>query len=365
MTRLAAGPRTAGAPPPGGPLLSRRQFLWCSAALGAGAAVGLPWAAARPLGLGFIGLGGLGGLRSDGSHGSDGRDGSHGSDGSPAARLAAHCRGLQGIRVAALCDRDPRVLRRLLAQGWQADLMTLDPRRLLSDPAVDAVVLAAAPAEQMALAAAACKAGKDVFLLRRLPLDVAGLRPLALLAERQAVQVHVARATRYALARSAACQRVGAAADPPWSARVETRLRSPGPLGAADLMAELVEEADFAEAMLGGEVVRAIALGGAGCLPGRWLERRLHLDLADESGARRTLSLLLTVERGAAAGKMSRLAIRGNRGTVSLAAVPVAPFDPLDLEAFLAAARSREPGPGLTLRRLLHLSERILATLPP
>ncbi len=346
MQPAATGPHLMTRAAPTGPLLSRRQFLWWSAALGAATALRLPCSGGKPAGLGLIGLGGRG-----------------------AAALAL-CRSLPEVHLVALCDRDPAVLQRLAAGGSAAadpPLLTREPAHLLRHPAVAAVVLAAAGAEQLALALAAAETGKHVLLLRPWPLDSTSLRELAARAGLRHVQVHVARAHRFALA-SQATRAVVGTGHGAGSAVVQTRLRSPRLPEAAELLHELVDEADFAEAVLGGTIVRSLAVGGPGCLPGRWMDRRLHLDLEGQDGRRRALTLALTADRGApgqASAKESRIVVRGSRGAAHLAAVPVAGCDPLDLRAFLSAVRSGQPGPGLTLPRLLHLHGTVLADIPP
>jgi predicted dehydrogenase len=204
-----------------------------------------------------------------------------------------------------------------------------------------------------------------VLLLRPFAVDTTALRRLATLAARHSVQFHLARTSRFALGHGAARGLVAAGGAGASSAMVETRLQSPRPLAAPELLHDLLDEADFASAVLGGEVVRALAAGGSRCLPGRWMDRRMYLELDGENGVRRGLTLALTVERGPAAAKASQILVRGSRGSASLAALPVAGCDPLDLDAFLAAVRCRQPGPGLTLQRLLNLTDRVLASIPP
>jgi hypothetical protein len=323
--------------------LPRRQFLWWSAVHGRETAARLLWpAAARPVGVGFIGLGSRG------------------------ARTLARCRATSGAEVVAVCDHDAGVLQRVAGSGdgWSAEpLLTGDPHQLLRLPAVEAVVLGARTGDQLALAAAACEEGKDVFLLRPAALDGAALRNLAGLAERHRLQVHFARASRFVLDRkltgtAVIPSRLGTA-----SALVQTRLQMPLPPSPGDLLHELIDEADLAAAVLGGEVVRSLAAGGTGGAPGRWCERRVHLELAGASGPRRALTLVLTAERGPAAAKTSQILLRGSRGAARLTAMPVAGCDPADLRAFVEAVRRREPGPGLTMPRLLRLTEAVLPML--
>ncbi len=336
----------------GGAHLPRRQFLWRSAVFGAGAAERLPWPAPpRPVGLGIIGLGCRG------------------------ARALAVCRSIPGAAVVALCDQDAAALRRqggVAGDGGAEPRLATDPHRLLHEPGVEAVVLAVGARQQLALAAAACEAGKDVLLLRPAALDGAALRALAALAGRHQRQVHFARACRCALDRGTPRGTVLPCHQGTASALVRTRLQTPLPLGAGGLLHELIDEADLALAVLGGEVVRAVAASGAAGRgdtsraprPRRYLcERRVHLELAGRQGPRRSLTLALAVEHGPVAVKTSRILLRCSRGAARLTAVPVAGCDPADLRAFVHAVHRREPGPGLTAERLRQLTEQVLAGL--
>src|SRR3954454_7313013 len=135
-----------------GPYLhpTRRDFLCWSAALGASAALPLAWMEApeAPVRLGFVGLGSRG------------------------RQVLASCLQLPGAEVKALCDLRDDALRPALAEaGLTTHLATREASRLFQERSVDAVVLAVPAAAQPELAAAACAAGKDVFLLRPLPLD--------------------------------------------------------------------------------------------------------------------------------------------------------------------------------------------------
>ncbi len=135
--------------------LSRRRFL--QAGLGTAAASlaearGLA-AAARllagrgPVQLGIIGAGDAGRRRASG--------------------LAT----LPGVAVAALCDLDPAAMAAaaaLLRQRHAAPRCCGDFRDLVRDPYLDALIIATPAGLHATLAAAACHAGKDVFVERPL-----------------------------------------------------------------------------------------------------------------------------------------------------------------------------------------------------
>jgi len=206
-------------------------------------------------------------------------------------------------------------------------------------------------------------------VLRPLGLDSAALQSLAALAERRRLTVHVARSWRYLLGGGPVRSLTALGAGGAVGALVQTRLQSPVRPRAAELAQELLDEADFVESLLGGTIVRAVAVDGSGCLPGRWLDRRLHLELAGaadcRSGERRSLAFSVVADRGAVAAKAGQIVVRGGRGSAHLAAVPVAGCDALDLQVFLSAVRYRHSGPALTLSRLVHLLDTVLASALP
>jgi predicted dehydrogenase len=134
--------------------LSRRKFLGASAANAAGmAAAGVVgWAGtagARPalgerLALGVIGI------RSQGKV------------------LASELAGFPDVTVASLCDVDetllPGVAREVAARQGSSPQIETDFRRLLDDPALNAVVIAAPDHWHAVMTILACQAGKDVYV---------------------------------------------------------------------------------------------------------------------------------------------------------------------------------------------------------
>lgn len=315
-------------------LLTRREFLFWSGALGASAALPLGWMAEEPVRLGFVGLGGRG------------------------LQALSSCQHLPAVKVVALCDRKAEALRSAIAgPGAPAGLATGEARRLLEAPSVDAVVLAASEKAQLQLASEAVEAGKDVFLLRPLPFDPAAWKTVAREAARRGRQVQVARRTGFALEPGAAgglLSKDGALA----GAEVEARFQAPERPDARALVGDLLDEIDFVQAALGGRVERVVQVGGSGILPGRWIDQRMHFEIVDEQGVRRWMGITLIATRGPAA-KASRILVRGDRGAAELAGAPLPPGDSLDLEIFLGAVRNREAGAGLSLSRSVELTEKL------
>jgi predicted dehydrogenase len=317
-------------------LLTRRQFLWWSAALGASATLPLAWMDLAPIRLGFVGLG------------TRGRQ-----------ALAAGSE-LPGMEIAALCDSCAEALRSAVSGARGAiGLATGEARRLFAEPRLDAVVLAVPAAAQLGLAAAACAAGKDVFLLRPLPCDLAGMREVVEGAAGHRRQVQVARATGFALPPGATG---GLVAGGGTVAAVEVRSRFESPVRPSTerLRAELLDEIDFGHTVLGGRIGRVLQVGGPGNLPGRWLDQRLRVELEDKTGGRRWLGITTIAVQGPAARKDSHLLVQGTRGTAQLAGFPLPPGSPLDLAAFVAAVRNRASGVGFSLSRYLALTEGVL-----
>jgi hypothetical protein len=315
---------------------TRREFLCGIAVLGAGATLPVGWALAEaaPVRLGFVGLGSRG------------------------RQALASCRDLPGAKVAALCDLRADTLRRaVLESSADAGLFTRDAGRLFTEPGVDAVVLATPTEAQLELAAAACAAGKDVFLLRPLPWEPGALRPVAEEAERRGRQVQVARATGFALAPGMAGGLAGSHLS---GAEIMARFQSPERPDPAALTAELIDELDFAEALLGGRMERAFKVGGLGILPGRFVDQRLCFERRDDGGERRFLEIAMIASRGPAVPKESWISLRGERGAAQLAGAPLPPADPLDLGVFFDAVRSRQAGAGLSLQRALELQGRLV-----
>lgn len=98
--------------------------------------------------------------------------------------IARSLRTLDRSEFYALCDSDPRIL-----AGF--DDLGPDTKRvgefgvLLEDPQVDAILVATPPQTHAALATAALRAGKDVFVEKPLALRVEDAEELVRLAERE------------------------------------------------------------------------------------------------------------------------------------------------------------------------------------
>jgi predicted dehydrogenase len=133
------------------PAFSRRSFLQKSA-LATGAALAAkfqPFAHAAPVGanntvrLGLIGLNGKG---------------------------SAHLKNIlkmPGVQVAGLCDVDPKVLARVVAnlpKDHPKPFQTTDARELIARPDIDAVMVVTSNHWHALLTVWACQAGKDVYV---------------------------------------------------------------------------------------------------------------------------------------------------------------------------------------------------------
>jgi len=264
-----------------------------------------------------------------------------------------------------LCDRRTEILRPLLSDcGIAARLVTGEAHQVFADRTIGAVVLAASSRDQIALATAACRAGKDVFLLRPLPVYREALRCLAEVAAEGHRQVHIARATAFSLDPTAAQNLIAPDGAGLSRGEVHVRFMAPEQPDAGALLAELIDEVDFAQALLGGQVVRSLSAGGPGVVPGRWIDQRLSLDLVDDRGGRRGLTVALIAGHGVTAQKSTRVFVRGTRGAAQLSGTHLPAGDPNDLRLFLAAVRSRGVGPGLSVARLQEIME-LLSTAAP
>jgi predicted dehydrogenase len=315
-------------------LLTRREFLWWSAALGASATLPLGWISVEHVRLGFVGLGSRG------------------------RRALAACSELPGVEIAALCDPSADTLRSALSgAGSAASLATGVARRLFAEPRLDAVVLAVPSSAQLELAAAACRAGKDVFLLRPLPCDPEGMREVTQEAAKHRRQVQVARATGFALQSAVAGGLVAAGGRDIEAAEVRAVFQSPARPDSGALQPELLDEIDFAHSLLAGRTVRVLQVGGPGILPGCWLDQRLQVELLDEHGSRRWLGITMIAVQGPEVRKESQVVLQGSRGTAELASSPLEAGNPNDLAAFVDAVRNRENRVGLSLSRYLMLAE--------
>jgi predicted dehydrogenase len=131
--------------------LPRRRFLQTATLAAAGTALGRfrPSALAQPAGAnGDLRIGVIG-LNNKGS---------------------AHLKNLlkmPGVRVAGLCDLDPRVLARVVAAlppTLPAPFQTTDARVLLARPDIDAVMIVTGNHWHALLTVWACQAGKDVYV---------------------------------------------------------------------------------------------------------------------------------------------------------------------------------------------------------
>src|SRR5687767_10198282 len=88
---------------------------------------------------------------------------------------------LDGCQLRAVCDLNPKVLE-AHKKALPGVTMTTEIGQVLSDPGIDAVVVAVDAPAHHAVARAALAAGKHVFVEKPLAIDVAHAEELNLLA---------------------------------------------------------------------------------------------------------------------------------------------------------------------------------------
>jgi hypothetical protein len=222
---------------------------------------------------------------------------------------------------------------------------------------VDALVLAAGADSQLPLAAAACAAGKRALVLQPVPVDPLSWRAAASAATQRQRQLQVGRATAFALAAGGAQALVKAGAAGLEGAEIRVLLTAPAAPSGPTRAAELLDEIDFGQALLGGTVVRHLAVGGPGVVPGRAFDRLWRFDLVDDRGARRGLGLHLTCARGPRAPKRTQIVLRGPGGAAALTGAPLEGGPWQDLRLFLSSLDGAAVGdPGLSAARLADLA---------
>lgn len=313
--------------------LTRRQFLAWSAALGC--ATGLPfaqWGRGGPLRVGIVGLG------------SRGR-----------TALAA-CATSRNLDVVALCDRRAGLAEETARElAASATWLATQPERLFGVSSADAWILAAAPADQLALAAAACAAGRDVLLVPPIAFAPAAVKVLESAASKYQRQVHVARTTAFALDGGRAAglrgEQFGSFVSADLVAHVAVDEHLPGEM----LLTSLIDEVDFAGALLGGQVVQTLRVGLPSPGLGRLADARLQLRLLNEEGHRRQLTIAALAHSVGVPAKRSRVVLTGPRGALSLAGIPITAPDASDLVLFFEAVRNRHDRAALSLPRLLEV----------
>jgi len=90
---------------------------------------------------------------------------------------------LSGATVKIGCDSDSSRLS-ALSGAFPEINWTKDPREVIEDPAIDAIVVATPPTSHFELASMALKAGKDVFVEKPMVLDLESGRKLVSLAKK-------------------------------------------------------------------------------------------------------------------------------------------------------------------------------------
>lgn len=306
---------------------TRRSFLISTAALGLAAA--WPWASSgRRQKLGFLGLGDRG-----------------------LAALSV-CLGRGMPQTFALCDRDPAALARADSMARNSAAFRMgEVGELLATPALGAIVVALPSAQQIEIALQACSAGKDVFLMRPLPEDAGALRELEGVAQSLGRRVQIGRETVANLSPESARRLEGGLVVD--RVHVYAEITSPRPLDRSALVAQLVDELDFGLSVLGGEVRRRLALGGAGCRPESLFDARIHFEL-ERLGGPGALDVSFTARRGARSEKRSRILVASAGGTVETGTRPNEKGAPEDLAVFLDGREGEERAmsPGLLASRL-------------
>ncbi len=86
-------------------------------------------------------------------------------------------RGIPGVRITAVCDADERTALRRRGE-WGADAHYSDYRRLLEDPAVDAVEILTPHTSHVEISLDAIAAGKHMALQKPMTIDRAGAQKL-------------------------------------------------------------------------------------------------------------------------------------------------------------------------------------------
>ncbi|WP_172328237.1 Gfo/Idh/MocA family protein [Mangrovicoccus sp. HB161399] len=104
--------------------------------------------------------------------------------------------GRNGIRIAALCDRDPEMLARTAAE-YGVTALCSDFRELIATPGLDAIGMAVGPDLHRAATIAALEKGLPVFMEKPPAADAEGAREVAAAAERAGKPVIVGFMKRY------------------------------------------------------------------------------------------------------------------------------------------------------------------------
>jgi hypothetical protein len=304
--------------------LTRRSFLLWSAALGASGALPSAAAVGRPR-LGFVGLGVRG-----------------------FAVLGSTLALGERTEVVALCDREPEALRQAgrICVGCKPHIGTR-PEALFANREVDAVVLAVPAVSQLSLAGEACKAGKDVLLLRPLPFAAAPLRELAAIANANGRRVEICRQRIANLGPTSAAALVSDATGEPEvdAVIVESRLTLPAPLPIEDLLSQLVDEVELGFTLLGPtELERRFELGGTSPQRNVLADYQLHFESRGLEH-RRSLTIKILARSGEDGGS-SRILLAGRRGRAEslFQANPVGASQDLELFTGSAAGAGFDPG---------------------
>ena len=103
--------------------------------------------------------------------------------------LAVECARLPGARIVSVCDVDEKVRARAAAAVEESQHLAPrqagDFRRLLDDPEIDAVVIAAPDHWHAVMTVLACEAGKDVYVEKPVSQTIREGQAMAAVADRQ------------------------------------------------------------------------------------------------------------------------------------------------------------------------------------
>ena len=148
----------------------------------------------------------------------------------------------------------------------------LDTRRLIDDPAIDAVAICAPTDAHVGLIAAVAEAGKAVFCEKPISLDLAEVDRALLVVARTGAQLMVGFNRRFDASHAAVRDAVaGGAIGPPHLVRITSRDPAPPPLAYARTSGGIfldmtIHDFDMARYVVGSEVVEVYAAGRG---PGR------------------------------------------------------------------------------------------------
>ena len=157
--------------------------------------------------------------------------------------------------------------------GRELAVPALDTRRLIDDPAIDAVAICAPTDAHVGLIAAVAEAGKAVFCEKPISLDLAEVDRALLVVARTGAQLMVGFNRRFDASHAAVRDAVaGGAIGPPHLVRITSRDPAPPPLAYARTSGGIfldmtIHDFDMARYVVGSEVVEVYAAGAVRVVP--------------------------------------------------------------------------------------------------